>query len=89
LIETAKQERYYTELEGQLNSLRSKIEVSKSTDLMKFKDEITAMLEEQIAFNYELNEGQAMISLNRDKVVLEAVKVLNDPAAYKRILSPR
>jgi carboxyl-terminal processing protease len=89
LIETAKQERYYTELEGQLSSLRSKIELSKSTDLMKFKDEITAMLEEQIAFNYELNEGQAMISLGRDKVVLEAVKVLNDPAAYKRILSPR
>jgi carboxyl-terminal processing protease len=89
LIETAKQERYYAELEGQLNSLRSKIEVSKSTDLMKFKEEITAMLEEQIAFNYELNEGQAMISLNRDKVVLEAVKVLNDPAAYKKILSPR
>jgi carboxyl-terminal processing protease len=89
LIETAKQERYYTELEGQLNSLRSKIEVSKSTDLMKFKGEITGMLEEQIAFNYELNEGQAMISLSRDKVVLEAVKVLNDSAAYKKILSPR
>jgi carboxyl-terminal processing protease len=47
------------------------------------------VLEEQIAFNYELNEGQAMISLSRDKVVLEAVKVLNDSAAYKRILSPQ
>lgn len=89
LIETAKQERYYSELEEQLGSLRSKIEASKSTDLLRFKDEISMIIEEQIAFNYELNEGQAMVSLSRDKAVQEARKILNDTAAYKRILSPR
>ncbi len=41
LIETAKEERYYSELETQLNSLKNKIESSKSTDLMRFKDEIS------------------------------------------------
>lgn len=89
LIESAKQERYYTELEAQLNSLKNTIETSKSTDLMRFKSEIAMILEENIAFDYELNEGQADISLHRDKAVLEARKILNDPVAYKKILAPQ
>jgi carboxyl-terminal processing protease len=89
LIETAKQERYYSELESQLNNLRHTIETSKSTDLMRFKSEIAMLLEENIAFDYELNEGQAAISLHRDKTVLEARKILNDPVAYKKILAPQ
>jgi carboxyl-terminal processing protease len=89
LIETAKQERYYSELEAQLTTLKNKIESGKSTDLVRFKEEISTVLEENIAFDYELNEGQAEISLNRDKAVLEARKFLNDAAAFKKILAPR
>jgi carboxyl-terminal processing protease len=89
LIETAKQEKYYTELEVQLSSLKNKIELSKSTDLMRFREEIMTMLEENIAFDYDLNEGQAEISLSRDKTVLEARRILNDAATYKKILSPQ
>ncbi|RAV99733.1 S41 family peptidase [Pseudochryseolinea flava] len=89
LIETAKQERYYSELESQLNNLKNTIETSKSTDLVRFKAEISLILEENIAFDYELNEGQADISLHRDKAVLEARKILNSPAAYKKILAPQ
>jgi carboxyl-terminal processing protease len=89
LIETAKEERYYSELESQLNSLKSKIESSKSSDLIRFRDEISTVLEENIAFDYELNEGQAAISLQRDKAVIEAQKILNDAAAYKKILGKR
>ena len=89
LIESAKQERYYTELEAQLNNLKNTIETSKSTDLKRFKSEIAMILEENIAFDYELNEGQADISLHRDKAVLEARKILNDPVTYKKILAPQ
>lgn len=89
LIETAKEERYYSELETQLNNLKSKIETSKATDLLRFKDEISLVLEENIAFDYELNEGQAAISLQRDKAVIEARKVLNDAVAYKKILAQK
>jgi carboxyl-terminal processing protease len=89
LIETAKQERYYSELEAQLTTLKNKIESGKSTDLVRFKEEISTVLEENIAFDYELNEGQAESSLNRDKAVLEARRLLNDAAAFKKILAPR
>jgi hypothetical protein len=46
-------------------------------------------LEEQIAFHYGLSQGQAEVSIARDPEVQEAKKVLNDPAVYKKILSPQ
>lgn len=86
LIETAKKEKYYSEMETQLNALKNKIDASKSTDMIRFKTEIIQVLEEQIAFHYTQNEGQAEVSLPRDKAVLEARKVLNNDVAYKKIL---
>ena len=87
LIETARKEKYYNELEGQLNLLKNKIDASKSTDMIRFKSEIKQILEEQIAFHYLQNDGQAEVSLPRDKAVLEARRILNDASAYKKILS--
>lgn len=89
LVEAAKREKFYPELENELNSLRSKIETNKGTDLLRFKAEIISLLEEQIAFHYALGQGQAEISIARDPEVLEAKKVLNDQAGYKKILSPQ
>jgi carboxyl-terminal processing protease len=88
LVDAAKQERYYPELEGQLNGLKSKIEAVKAADLARFKNEIKDILEEQIAFHYSLNEGQAAVSLHRDKTVVEARKILNDSGAYHKLLTP-
>jgi len=88
LIEAAKMERYYPELEGQLNGLKTKIEAVKASDLSRFKNEIKDILEEQIAFHYALNEGQAAVSLHRDKTVIEARKILNDAEAYHKLLTP-
>jgi carboxyl-terminal processing protease len=87
LIETARKEKYYNELEGQLNLLKNKIDASKSTDMIRFKSEIKQILEEQIAFHYLQNDGQAEVSLPRDKAVLEARRILNDASVYKKILS--
>ena len=88
LIDAAKQERYYPELEGQLNGLKTKIEAVKAADLLRFKNEIKDILEEQIAFHYALNEGQAAVSLHSDKTVVEARKILNDTEAYHKLLTP-
>ncbi len=87
LIETARKEKYYNELEGQLNLLKNKIDASKSTDMIRFKSEIKQILEEQIAFHYLQNDGQAEVSLPRDKAVVEARRILNDASTYKKILS--
>lgn len=89
LMKAAKQERYYSELENQLTDLKKKIEANKATDLVRFKKEITEILEQQIAFHYALAEGQAIVSLPHDSAVLEAQRVLTDQNKYKNILSPR
>ena len=89
LIDAAKHERYYSELEPQLKSLKAKIEASKSTDLLRFKSEIKQALESEIAFHFELNEGQAEVSLREDKAVLEAQRLLSHPSAYSKILLPK
>jgi carboxyl-terminal processing protease len=88
LIDAAKQERYYPELEGQLNGLKTKIDAVKAADLLRFKKEIKDILEEQIAFHYALNEGQAAVSLHSDKTVVEARRILNDTEAYHKLLTP-
>lgn len=89
LLESAKQERYYTELESQLTDLKRRVEANKSSDFIRFKKEISEILEQQIAFHYALAEGQAIVSLPHDEVVLQAVKVLGNNQEYKAILSPR
>lgn len=88
LIKAAKEERYYPELEDQLNDLKKRIETNKTTDLTRFKKEIGEVLEQQIAFHYALSEGEAAVSLSHDKTVAEALKVLNDTNRYKAILAP-
>ncbi|HEY0744985.1 MAG TPA: S41 family peptidase [Chryseosolibacter sp.] len=88
LIEAAKKEKFYSEVEKDLQNLKAKIESNKSNDLMRFKKEIVWLLEEQIAFHYALSEGAARISLSRDPEVLESKKLLNDPISYKKYLAP-
>ncbi|MEJ7643459.1 MAG: S41 family peptidase [Chryseolinea sp.] len=88
LIESAKQERYFNDLDPVLKSLRTKIEEAKNADLLRFKSEIRHALESQIAFHYGLTEGMALISLDRDKAIVEARKVLHDNSAYRSILTP-
>lgn len=88
LIKAAKEERYYPELETQLNDLKKRIETNKSADLMHFKKEIREVIEQQIGFHYALAEGEAMVSLARDKTVAEAIKIMSDTDRYKAILTP-
>jgi carboxyl-terminal processing protease len=87
LIESAKREKYYGELEAQLNTLRAKVESNKATDMARFRKEISDVLAQQIAFHYGLNEGQAQVGMKDDATVAEASKVLQTPAQYTKILT--
>jgi len=88
LIETAKHERMFPELEIYLDGLKNKIEANKESDYLRFKGEIKALLEEQIAFHYGLEEGRAQLSLPRDEDINAARKVLDDSEAYHKIFLP-
>ncbi len=88
LEELAKNERLYPELEIYLDGLRNKLAVNKSSDYQRFKGEIKALLEEEIAFHYDLETGRAQVRLPRDEDVAAAKKVLQDTAAYNKIFQP-
>jgi len=87
LIASAKKEKYYDELQPQLKDLKSRIEQNKSSALIRFKPELSKILEEEIAFHFKLAQGQVEVSLNRDAEIQEAKKILTDPVAYRKLLS--
>lgn len=88
LIAAAKNERYYDELQTSLTTLQSKIGQNHSGYLVKFRNEIQQILEDEIAFHYGLNRGKTEVALDRDKEIIEARKILNDPTAYQKLLMP-
>jgi carboxyl-terminal processing protease len=88
LIASAKRERYYDELQTALKELKGKMDQNKSSALLKFKPEVSRILEEEIAFHYQLAKGQVEVSIDRDPEILEAKRILANPVEYKKFLSP-
>jgi len=89
LISSAKSERYYDDLQLPLKELKTRMEQNKNAAFLKFKPELLRILEEEIAFHYQMAKGQTEVSLNRDPEILEAKRILSNPAEYKKLLSPR
>lgn len=87
LVATAREERYYDQIENQLLALQKKIGANKADDLERFSDEIRQILETEISFHYGLHQGRAENALMRDNDVIEAKGVLKDLAGYNRILA--
>jgi carboxyl-terminal processing protease len=87
LMDTAKKERYYEQLGKELTDLENKLQAGKSNDLKNYKGEIMEILAEQIAFHYDLYDGQSQIFLKNDKAILAAAKVLKDTLTYNQLLS--
>ena len=58
----------------------------KQKDLLKNKDEVRDMLEQEIAGRYYYQNGRIEASLNGDDEVKKAIEVLNDPALYNKTL---
>lgn len=88
LIASAKKERYYDDLQSPLKELKLKMDQSKSAIFLKFKPELSRVLEQEIAFHYHLAKGQIEVAMDRDPEILEAKKILSNPAEYKKLLSP-
>jgi carboxyl-terminal processing protease len=88
LIASAKTEHYYDDLKTSLTELQNKISQYHLTDLVRLRPEISEILEEEIAFHYQLIAGQVEVSLSRDIEIQEAKKILADSNAYKKLLSP-
>ncbi len=64
-----------------------KLNRDKVDEISKNKDYLTELIQTEVLKRYYFNEGSFENKLSKDKVIIEAVKVLNDQARYTKILS--
>jgi carboxyl-terminal processing protease len=87
LIASAKSEKYYQDISGQIEALKKATLHNKEHDLMSFKSEIKALLEQEICGRYYLQEGIVESTFYYDTDIMAAIKILNDSALYNQTIS--
>lgn len=88
LKKTLKEEGYAEYAEAEVKALEEKLKPNVDTDLNLFKEEIVRSISIEIVKRYHYEKGVVQESLKFDKCKDEAIKVLNDEAQYKKILTP-
>jgi carboxyl-terminal processing protease len=86
LIDQAKKEKYYEDIQEQIKSLKTKVYHNKESDLEKFKIEIKEVLEQEIASRYYLQRGMVESSFDDDADVKAALAVFKDMERYQSLL---
>ncbi len=87
LKKIAEEEFYFKEIATEYNALIAKLEVNKKDDLNKFKSEIKELITSEIVSRYYYQKGRIIATLQFDKDVEEAIKVLKDKKRYDNILA--
>jgi len=87
LEKNSKTEKYYDGIKDQIVTLRKQVSHNKENDLTTFKEDIKEMLEEEIISRYYLQKGIIEASFDDDEDIQAALKVLNNPTEYSKILS--
>lgn len=89
LEKSAKKEKYYNDIESQLNQLKDKVKHNKEQDLEIFKKEIKQALKEEIVSRFYLQKGTIEASFKDDPEVQKAIELLQDSATYNKLLSKK
>lgn len=89
LVKLAKFEGYYDDAKGEFEALQKKLSHNVAKDLDFNKESIKQILENDIVTAYYYQGGAIENSLRYDKQVKEAVRLLNAPEEYNKILHPR
>ena len=86
LKELIESEHYHDELAPEIKAMEAKIMKEKEEDLVNFRSEISKLLRTEIVMRYYYRKGEIEVSFDMDPDVLEALKVLKDPARMSKIL---
>jgi carboxyl-terminal processing protease len=74
-------------LDVEIKTVEEKIKVEKKNELTRQRERILHEIEQEIVGRYYFQRGKVRKNLVNDPEVKEAVKLLNDPARYRSILS--
>lgn len=87
LQEIAKAENYYEGSKDEFAQLQKKISHDKFKDIEENKEEISELLQEEIASRYYFQKGRIGSSLKKDTHVQKAIDLLNNNKLYSNILN--
>lgn len=88
MLDESKANPHAEDLKPTLQTMKGKISDNHAGYLIRFRDEIQPLLEEEIGFHMALHRGRVEASFDHDKELLEAKRILSDDAAYRKILQP-
>lgn len=87
LKEAAQKEKYFDGAKEEYEALEHKLTTDKKDDLLKFKEEIKLLLENEIVSRYYYQDGRIAQSLSDDPEVQKAIEILKDAQQYNEILA--
>lgn len=83
----AEEENYFGTIEKEYIALKEKLVSDKQSDLLKHKEEILQVLEEEIITRYYFQTGRTAASIDHDEDVSTARELLKQPDRYRSILN--
>lgn len=89
LRRAVKADRFEQDMEKHIADIESGLKDDTESNLRTYRDEIVESLNSHIVLRYKYSEGAVEHSLEEDKEVAEAVKLLGDLSEYHEILSSR
>ena len=87
LIEIAKDEKTFEEIEPELSVLKEKLAHNLEKDLLNFKEEITFLLETELASRFFYLKGKIQKQLTDDKQLIKAIEVVSDSKRMETLLN--
>ena len=88
LVKTAKYEGYYDDAKEAFDALSDKLKHDVANDLDKHRSDIMQILELDIISAYHYQAGALRAGLAYDRQLEEAIRLLNSPDEYKKLLQP-
>jgi carboxyl-terminal processing protease len=86
LIKKAQDDKHFEDIKNEIDVIKKKISHNKANDLIRFKDEIREMLEQEIVSRYYFQKGLIEATFDDDENILAAINVLNNPDKFKGYL---
>jgi len=88
LKEEALKEGVFKQMTPLLEDLKKNIQAGRSGEFEHHRAELSELLERQIAFHYQLDQGEFLYTKANDQDLLRAVEILKDSLKYKQALFP-
>lgn len=80
-------ERYYDDVKTQLAQIHNAIQKNRDNELIRYKDQIKMLLEQEIAARYFLERGRVEAGIKYDQGITKAIEILHNTQLYNKILN--